>query len=43
MMGELGERLVEGGSGGHGARDGGWGELPSLAVVLATGQSKHWG
>ena len=40
--GRVGERLVEGG-GGHGARDGGWGEQPSLAVMLATGQFKNWG
>jgi hypothetical protein len=33
MMGELGKD----------ARDGGWGELPSLAVMLATGQFKTWG
>ncbi len=41
-MGELGKDFVEGG-GGHGARDGGWGEQPSLAVMLATGQFKNWG
>ena len=40
--GKVGERLVEGG-GGHGARDGGWREQPSLAVMLATGQFKNWG
>jgi hypothetical protein len=40
--GRVGERLVEGG-GGHGARDGGWGEQPSLAVMSATGQFKNWG
>jgi hypothetical protein len=40
--GKVGERLVEGG-GGHAARDGGWGEQPSLAVMLATGQFKNWG
>ena len=40
--GKVGERLVEGG-GGHGARDVGcqWGEQPSLAVMLATGQFKN--
>ena len=40
--GRVGERLVEG-SGGHGARDGGWGEQPSLAVMLATGQFQKLG
>jgi hypothetical protein len=40
--GRVGERLGEGGW-GHGARDGGWGEQPSLAVMLATGQFKNWG
>jgi hypothetical protein len=39
-MGEWGKDWLRGGGGGHGARDGGWGELPRFAVMLATGQFK---
>jgi hypothetical protein len=39
-MGELGKDWLRG-VGCHGARDGGWGGQPSLAVMLATGQFKH--